>query len=237
MMRKFGFPAWLQAAGIVGILCFVIAIWITAVTESVAPTVDAEPVYAAPPADTAGLARLAILCQGRARLDRMVEATNQLIAESRNPPAYRPTVSEAFADVERQKLAKEFLAVLSMPQAVRVRAEPCLRYEQGEEIYLYLDDNLAVEAEIRYLLRTANATLEDIGVTEEGLREILRIGLKAEVHEAWRRYVLDRASWEDVGYTAGWIAYRAVCRRQSPPRFTPADLDLKMGEFTGCRGS
>ena len=215
-----GLPTWMRAIGILGVLCFAIAIW-NAVTESPMPVVSVEPVYAAPPSEYAR--QFADLCQKRARVDRMVRSTRELITESRNPPPQRPTVSEAVARVDQQELAKEFLAVLSMPRGIRLRVRPCHWHDDLGLNLVYADEPFDVYDEVVYLLLAAGSGWEDIGTTDVEARALLLEDVRCQLAENW--------NMNNRGVK------RLIFLKARRHGLDPADLRIGPAEFAGCRDS
>ncbi|MFH0712687.1 MAG: hypothetical protein V2A55_02440 [Candidatus Jorgensenbacteria bacterium] len=233
-------PVWLKpAAATLGALSLMIMIYI-AVGRTLTPRVgdEIETVYATPPSDYER--QFVDICRERVRLDRIVESTNQLIEESRTPPAQRPTVSEALAEVERRELAKRFLAVLSMPRLVRLKAEPCHWHalaDGGLEL-VYLDDPFDVVEEIAYLLNPPGNVFESNSVSiffrSDGDGKLGAIGttsaeFKRAVLNDVRLQLLEVSGAEEV---VDLIAFKA-CRRG----LDLVELGLDPAEYVDCRRS
>ena len=215
-----GLPTWMRAIGILGVLCFAIAIW-NAVTESPMPVVSVESVYATPPSEFKR--QFADMCRERVRIDRMVGSTNELIMESRTPSPQRPTISEALAQSDQEELAAKFLAVLSASREDRLRAEPCSWHDDLGLNLVYADEPFDVYDEVVYLLLAAGSGWEDIGTTEAEARALLLKDVRCQLTESWN---IDNRGVK-----------RLIFLKARRHDLDPVELRIGPAEYAGCRSS
>jgi hypothetical protein len=185
------------------------------------PEIQIDTLEVLPPADAPEIARLAALCQERARVDRMAASVEAMFrVDDANAMSYaKGNQWMAARDAER-KLARELVEVFVTPREARLSVGACVWYDEKKEEYSFsLVDGLLLADEVDYLLRVSGGALEDIGVTAEEFRRTVLNDVRLTLAESWNE-----------PYLFEWVAYRA-CRRG----FSPLELGLEKRDFNGCR--